>query len=64
MDLLRQVVANRRAKGIVNQDTPTGAAAGGETELSREYIIAKKPKPKVVKQYLESLVNAMLEEDD
>lgn len=63
MDLLRRCAEARREKGIVETKGKAGAG-DSETELSREYIIEHKPKPKVVKQYLAALVEAMLEDED
>jgi hypothetical protein len=62
MDLLRRVQENRLSKGHAMRDSihnlphPTN-------EVTRAYIIEKKPKHKVLKTYFEELVQEIIDDD-
>lgn len=69
MDLLKMMLANRQAQGIVNDPKPTPKKGErkqpkserakrheGGTKSMRHFIIEEKPSKKVVREHFESLV--------
>lgn len=69
MDLLKMMMANRQAAGIVNDPKPTpdrgqkrapkterAKKHEGGTKSMRHFIIEEKPSKKIVREHFESLV--------
>jgi hypothetical protein len=69
MDLLKAMMANRQAMGMVNDPKPSPQRGGkkapkserakrheGGTKSMRHFIIEEKPSKKVVREHFESLV--------
>jgi hypothetical protein len=74
MDLLKMMMANRAAMGVVNDPQPVGQKAkpkaerakkhDGGSKSMRHFIIEEKPGKKVVREHFKAMIEAECESSD